>query len=1479
MSYYEVVHYWNNPTVFQELFQLTPSEDEMHCYRELMNIVYDERDTRNTVQMGGMTHFFDAMSFLRKEDNAIAHDNRGWIFTIDNLLCILLYRDYHCFHKTNLLGELQLSLTVQLENGKTLKDLENRNALYIMKEAIIKGYKGIPSLTEEDHIPDINCNDIILRKKTALRKWYDLGFCNTPTLVHLTFGIRVDDTQLVYRYKPQLVFQHIAFALSRHILDRRSFLPMFQRHVRGKPVGCRLLDVKPSELEAFPYPDYVSSFVPRTRTQTTANPADFFRNMTTANNEFSPSSTSNVASYGFFSTVDIKREFSRAFQEEELLLDTEQYVSKIIERSMVFQLGQLVKRLQPRFLFELMQPEGEPEPEPKSKPEKEEVELKADKASGNEGDMTEDMKKHTVKPSSTKEPAKQGHMVCCYKCELTFAMLALAILLSGVVASSGYISWKVLLRYLFILLLLLLSLPLYATVKGVMNMGNAVLGNSTASIASQSLFASHRFLDFSTSILLPVNNLSSLEILYNNYFKPTIVEPTIDGVFGFIKHGNNNVPYAEGMMLEEGNLTACQGFIGNLTCRKYTPGMQLQQVGKAFQTDALDGVLNDTWAYRNEAAEADLQRLYWFNDKTLNGTTSSVWMMQLRYNADRDQMVAVIVRSSQISMKYKSLDLRFNAVVYWVSDDDNGDVFVSSMGDEGYQITEHVSNGSNIALSSAASTLGTGQGRKATAQSKLIVDTVKDLKKWRNDDNNNNNNNNNNNTIIIMWDMPMVICMKVLAMHRNANNAFNVVVALTCFACVFAAATGFISQAVPVIPRDERYRLHPFLTIADKEDDDDEDHQPHSKQAIAKAKVQKEYLLSEIREIHRDDDKNNEASKVNLFRKMTNEQSAQGQEMELAQLNQHPKTIETTTSSPITGNGHAPNSPKRDETNTTPGFKSKCQQTKTLIGKCASLGIGQKKTEIYDVQFNVNAADSARNLITGNDNINNNNNNNNIANNDAKDTLELTSIPPARSKRAQTLDDKADVGKLSLKQARKEIKNWKKEEEKKQMQSNIKRQLMRSIFNRESSQWQTKWGLMASRVQTILAILVLLCIGFSYLGCRTLSSHAIDDIKQNFISISARIGELGMEFEYFKGRLFLQNYKDTMQQLYHNSTQFESSLSSYWPSYEIVGVVTVENTLYANDDSSTLQITSAFASVNGTQLSLNTNTTDDCINWSVDNSYSNIKYVRDCAVVSAADELTSYLRSHNGTIAWSKPYACFDGQTVCYLGLYQTLHFDKDSSDSLIYLGVLISFQKVSAIGIDQIWQASRLPYLKHSHGAPSTMAQLNFSMFAITNARYNLRYDNASGSNSSSDSESDSEWYLIASTANNLITQTKSPYGQKMYSVTHADTTDDLTVSSVTDYLIQPSPDQIPTSYQLVVLKQIFGYPAIGVYSFKDPITIPENENWAKLDWIFVLSVSLQVFTGDFEQYAALAIICVGGALIVLCFVLFVFSYLLHYI
>ncbi|ETO11738.1 HECT domain-containing family protein [Reticulomyxa filosa] len=899
-------------------------------------------------------------------------------------------------------------------------------------------------------------------------------------------------------------------------------------------------------------------------------------------------------------------------------------------------------------------------------------------------------------------------------------------------------------------------------------MGDAVLGDSAKLIAEQLFFVSDRFLDFAEK--MSSDNTSEL---YNYYFQSTIVKPTIDGIFDLVN--NNGIVHVDGIVIENTSIIACNGNLSQgLSCQEYrNNGAQLKS--------SLANILNDIWSYSQKSKNGT--RLYWFNDIQLRGRSPSIWISRFRYYEEQNRTTVVVMRSSQIDAKYHSLDLHFDAVVYWVSDDDYADVFVSSTYEQGYQISSHSSENSNISLNSSGTTFSDNhEDANKTSYSKAIAQTIGDFKSRRKylDKTSGQLHYDQQYSMytrrvnlgkgLCFW---CVIVYPLDAVNQNANNAFSVVVVLTGLGCLLAIIVGFVGQAVPVIPSDERYRLHPFFATIYEETGNKGPDAAIVKDIMVKAKQQKDQLLSQIRDLRytRTIDKNDMAS-VN-----PNSYAVQ-QQVELVSLQKSAtdgdNNINGDASDKNKDNANAnANANDADEKNTGGNVSSnKTTPRRHSIGSTHPSELDKKKIEVLqnmeeqprlnllldlndrnekekeyefdDDEYNTN--DDNHNSKKRNDDNDDDNNNDDDNDDDDDDDEDVTSgevllTGPQLAKaikkeestateeqgpmlrRARTADvmaAKQRVDKMSAKQVRQHIRNWKKEEQKKHLQSNIKRQLMRSIFNRELSQWQTKWGVYASRAQTILAILVLVCIGLSYTGCRSLASNAIKEMRQNYMSIATSIGELGMEYEYLKGRLMLQNFK----KMYVANKTDNSDLFTFWESYKVLGVVRVENT-------TSYKFTQGYAFANDTNLQLSTGVSNDkCLWWKVSSTNSKI---RDCVTFKATFELIDYFTDKEVMVAWSKPYSCFRGATVCYLGLYKI--------SSTNFIGVLLSFRNVSNIVHDHIWNPSKLATLQKLHrpNKTVTMSYLNFSLFAMTNARCNCRYYNISNS---------PKWYLIETTS-----------------------------------------------------------------------------------------------------------------------------------
>ena len=99
---------------------------------------------------------------------------------------------------------------------------------------------------------------------------------------------------------------------------------------------------------------------------------------------------------------------------------------------------------------------------------------------------------------------------------------------------------------------------------------------------------------------------------------------------------------------------------------------------------------------------------FWVNEEQLTTgkteTSSSnfrTWLFQHALFSNESVQVSTVVRTERIDEKYRDMELEQGAVVYWVSDDEFKDVFVSSVGQKGYQMQlSHNASLSSIHLAS-----------------------------------------------------------------------------------------------------------------------------------------------------------------------------------------------------------------------------------------------------------------------------------------------------------------------------------------------------------------------------------------------------------------------------------------------------------------------------------------------------------------------------------------------------------------------------------------------------------------------------------------------------------------------------------------------------------------------------------------------------------------------------------------------------------
>ena len=145
-----------------------------------------------------------ALALLRENDHAVAQKTAGWVTTIDNILCVLLFRDLSRSHRAHLVGELTFSMVLEGTKTTNLELFEDSTLLSAIKQSVISSFVGIPEdvVAEQNRFEDY---DVVLRAKkmehnqfcacccsanAALCTKRMAPCCDSLPLVRLTFGVQ-----------------------------------------------------------------------------------------------------------------------------------------------------------------------------------------------------------------------------------------------------------------------------------------------------------------------------------------------------------------------------------------------------------------------------------------------------------------------------------------------------------------------------------------------------------------------------------------------------------------------------------------------------------------------------------------------------------------------------------------------------------------------------------------------------------------------------------------------------------------------------------------------------------------------------------------------------------------------------------------------------------------------------------------------------------------------------------------------------------------------------------------------------------------------------------------------------------------------------------------------------------------------------------------------------------------------------------------
>jgi hypothetical protein len=211
-----------------------------------------------------------ALAILRKFDTAVCDRNQGWVTTVDNILTVLLYRDYFYYSK-DFIGELQFSVSLEIGSRQSsIRELDQRAVIYRIKQSLLAGYHGLSAInktvlsagydSDDEHSSNsslMSVDTLVLRHKENVTQIGNCCYCcvsRDSQLVKMTFGIVADLTPTKApqnRYYPYQ-FMYIAKQLFTKI-HTRSFVNIFNTYSRKMKFNFRMREINADELKAVQY--------------------------------------------------------------------------------------------------------------------------------------------------------------------------------------------------------------------------------------------------------------------------------------------------------------------------------------------------------------------------------------------------------------------------------------------------------------------------------------------------------------------------------------------------------------------------------------------------------------------------------------------------------------------------------------------------------------------------------------------------------------------------------------------------------------------------------------------------------------------------------------------------------------------------------------------------------------------------------------------------------------------------------------------------------------------------------------------------------------------------------------------------------------------------------------------------------------------------------------------------------------------------
>eukprot|EP01083_Nonionella_stella_P171347 585111_1 len=1469
----EMNKYEGNEAKYDPLYTCTPSEDEMICYESVCRVVFDDNVSSNNLDNVSLVQKIKkAFNLLRACDSAVALSTNGWVTTIDNILCVLLYRDIS-WHRSNFIGELKISLVVQGAAGTDVSHYESAAVLRAIKQGIRSCYIGIPKLNEAvDNAFDVQ--NVLLREKETEQAHIcaccPCGACETNHLVRLTFGIQCDDSrcdtsnvQDIYKFNKQFPYKFLYQA--KRIFEqiyRRKFGRLFDTSARKLGAQLKLYEIHSYDLTVSEYP---KTEIDTLLTQQYALPSssvnpldsheimnlqtvDSMRYGMTPMTPATPMTGDIAAMYGHTggnmrtqraNTVDTF--FANAFNTSNM----QQFGDTIIEDDygvpcetrIVNALNMVLNWVNPTVVYKKIRVAIQQPKQQERVPDL--VAIPADPGPPSEMKSEESLEQKEVIKEET------GHRICCGHCYVTVGMICFAILMAVIVGAGGYNIWKI------------GEAPMEPTLVNILSFTEQMIATEAEYVAERALFSTQQFIDF-TKVLPGVTHSKSNEQIFKTFLNDELIAaPRFDGVFQISYSPNTNKTMANFIFKDDSN-----------TARIYD--CDLEDTTGANCDDDLFYIADKLWGQQAIATQHEVTGTYFVANSVINPSLDGgcIWFVTWRYIEPKKLILGGLFFGSRINDEYAKLTLAKKGVVYWMSDDDHKDVFVTSIPSTEddtslLHISEHLANNSSIHLdSNFGYSKNTEYKDNMNQVDSRILDTIDKVILGQNITQISPSNATTDYYIYsrlqtaIFGSFHVVIVFPVETVQEQILNSQYVVFGCTVLAMLCAVLNACMASAVPLIPADDSWLSIPLFTEQDKKELQDNTEQMANLTSPERRAVQADNI---------DDIPSVALSPTNHTTHLTTTATDEAIMNSIALgPRSAPADAFVDETNEVGADSEAPSGTRRMRSHSDETMR-KAQKHK----KGVSLADAKQRLKALaneDLHSTVALKKGSTMLPHANTLVDGASDKDSDDDDDDEDNapppfLKAVSVATG-SKPENIARSEKNLRRKDKKEIKKKLALWKKKKQSDQLKKNIDNAHMRSIFNRGESKYKTKYAQTINNCITFCCFLIAVLICLAYLGLRRISENDIEELMESHLNISNRIVEAHAEFKVYQHGLALQQGQLLIMEYElepYNQSHNERLLSSFYGIFdELSGMFTfvgaaqdhpqISNlSLYGSIDEECVQLSDIRESYLAT-----------CISWTgCGGSTTTYEDITDCVLYRAIQETydsfannVSFGAAEINYIAWSVPFACFGARQICYVGLTRA---------NGMYIGALLSMHGLADTAQEVVWASSGMKaVVKRREGETETAYdgdEVHFSFYLYTQiretdqlaaAQYDINAD-----------------YLLAATDNEVIKTSQTAYGVRLADVLFANESTNDQVLRTYVYLTNTNQmNRRDIRMEPVIAENSWSYPKIVYFWF---------ENDDGLNWISVLTVSAEIFVGDFSVYFTLGGMSLIGWVIIYLFVHFV--------